>query len=39
MQLFDQHLKDLYLAGEITLEVALAASTSPSDFNRALAFE
>ncbi len=38
MQIFDHHLKALYLAGEITLEVATAASSSPNDFQRSLVF-
>jgi twitching motility protein PilT len=32
MQTFDQHLTDLVQSGEVTFEVALAASTRPSDF-------
>jgi twitching motility protein PilT len=39
MQIFDQHLKYLYLAGEITLEVAVSASSSPNDFQRSLVFD
>jgi twitching motility protein PilT len=39
MQAFDQHLRDLYEAGTITRETALAAATSPADFERALTFE
>ena len=39
MQSFDQHLTDLYKAGQITLETALEAASNPSDFQRALAFE
>jgi len=39
MQLFDQHLKELYQAGVISLETAVSAASSPSDFQRALAFE
>jgi twitching motility protein PilT len=39
MQVFDQHLRDLYEAGTITKEVAMAAATSPADFERALTFE
>jgi twitching motility protein PilT len=31
-QSFDQHLADLVNAGTVTFEVALAASTRPSDF-------
>ncbi len=38
MQSFDQHLTQLYRSGEITLEVAKAAATNPSDFERALNF-
>jgi twitching motility protein PilT len=38
-QSFDQHLTELYKAGTVTLEVAKAASTNPSDFERALSFE
>jgi twitching motility protein PilT len=33
MQTFDQHLADLVHAGEVTYEVALAASSRPSDFD------
>ena len=32
MQTFDQHLSDLVTRGEVEFEVALAASTRPSDF-------
>ncbi|MFC2171084.1 type IV pilus twitching motility protein PilT [Acidobacteriota bacterium] len=39
MQSFDQHLTDLYNQKIITLETALEAATSPSDFQRALTFE
>jgi twitching motility protein PilT len=39
MQSFDQHLTYLYSAGTISLEVALAASTAPADFKRALTFQ
>ena len=38
-QSFDQHLAELYKSGQVTLDVAKAASTNPSDFERALAFE
>ena len=38
-QSFDQHLSELYKAGIITLDTAKAATTNPSDFERALAFE
>jgi twitching motility protein PilT len=38
MQSFDQRLTDLYRAGTITLEVAIAAASNPSDFERALNF-
>ena len=38
MQSFDQHLVDLMKAGSITKEVALAAATSPSDFERNLSY-
>jgi len=38
MQSFDQHLTDLYKAGHIKLEVARAAASNPSDFERALQF-
>jgi twitching motility protein PilT len=38
MQSFDQHLTQLYTDGIITLEVAMDASSSPSDFQRALDF-
>ena len=36
MQTFDQHLTELYKTDIITLETAVSASTSPSDFQRAL---
>ena len=36
---FDQHLSELYKAGQIELDVAKAAATNPSDFERALHFE
>jgi len=39
MQSFDQHLSFLYKQGVISLEVARAASSNPSDFERALSFE
>ena len=39
MQTFDQHLMRLYQEKRISLEVAMAAATSPSDFQRALTFE
>ena len=39
MQLFDQHLRDLYVGQQITMETALSAASSPSDFQRALAFD
>jgi twitching motility protein PilT len=32
MQTFDQHLMDLVNAGDVTFEVAMAASTQPADF-------
>ena len=38
-QSFDQHLSELYKSGVVTLDVAKAASTNPSDFERALSFE
>lgn len=38
MQSFDQHLSRLYREGLISLEAAKATSTSPTDFERALAF-
>jgi Tfp pilus assembly ATPase PilU len=38
MQSFDQHLSRLYRSGKITLDAAKATSTSPADFERALAF-
>jgi twitching motility protein PilT len=38
MQSFDQHLTDLYRRGEIALDVARAAATNPSDFDRAMNF-
>ena len=36
MQTFDQHLLDLFNQGIISFEVAKAAATSPSDFERAV---
>jgi len=39
MQLFDQHLRDLYQQELIDLDTAMAAATSPADFQRALSFE
>lgn len=39
MQSFDQHLSDLYRSGVIDLAIAKAASTNPSDFERALHVE
>jgi len=38
-QSFDQHLVMLLRAGQITMEVAKAASSNPSDFERALTFD
>ena len=38
MQSFDQHLTELYKAGTIELDVAKAAASNPSDFERALNF-
>ena len=38
MQSFDQHLTELYKDGVISLEVAMNAASSPSDFQRALDF-
>ena len=38
-QSFDQHLVMLLRAGQITVEVAKEASSNPSDFERALAFD
>jgi twitching motility protein PilT len=38
-QSFDQHLSQLYKTGTITLDTAKAATTNPSDFERALAFD
>ena len=38
-QSFDQHLSELYKSGQITLDVAKAAASNPSDFERALSFE
>ncbi len=38
MQSFDQHLTDLYRRGEITIDVARAAASNPSDFDRAMNF-
>jgi twitching motility protein PilT len=33
MQTFDQHLADLVQSGEVTFDVAMAATTNPSDFD------
>jgi twitching motility protein PilT len=38
MQTFDQHVTDLYQAKTITLDIAKAAATSASDFERNLQF-
>ena len=38
-QSFDQHLAELYRAQTVTLDVAKAAASNPSDFERALSFE
>jgi twitching motility protein PilT len=38
MQTFDQHLMELYEDDVIELETAIAAATSPSDFERAVQF-
>jgi twitching motility protein PilT len=38
-QSFDQHLSELYKSGAVTLDVAKAAASNPSDFERALSFE
>ena len=38
MQTFDGHLLDLYKRGDITLEAAQAAATSPGDLMQALNF-
>jgi twitching motility protein PilT len=39
MQSFDQHLTQLYRAGDITLETAQSAASNPADFQRALEFD
>jgi hypothetical protein len=39
MQSFDQHLTELYKGGIITLNVAKASASNPSDFERALNFD
>jgi len=39
MQTFDQHLMELYTSGQITLETAKAAATSPADFERNLQYQ
>ncbi|MGI9018740.1 MAG: hypothetical protein ACR2HR_16815 [Euzebya sp.] len=36
MQTFDQHLLELYRAGEVTMRDAMSASTSPHDFKIAV---
>jgi twitching motility protein PilT len=33
MQTFDQHLADLVQSGEVTFDIAMAATTNPSDFD------
>ncbi len=38
MQSFDQHLTELYRGGVIALDVARAAASNPSDFDRAMNF-
>src|SRR3954469_19972162 len=38
-QSFDQHLSELYKSGAVSLDVAKAAASNPSDFERALSFE
>ena len=38
-QSFDQHLAELYRNGQVAHDVAKAASSNPSDFERALSFE
>ena len=39
MQTFDQHLMQLYEQKLISVETAIAAASSPADFQRALTFE
>lgn len=39
MQTFDQHLLELYRAGELKLEVGKAAASNPEDFERKVTFE
>jgi len=39
MQSFDQHLASLLRSEVITMEIAKASATNPSDFERALSFE
>ena len=39
MQTFDQHLMELYVQQQISLEVAKGAATSPADFERNLQFQ
>jgi twitching motility protein PilT len=39
MQTFDQHLMQLHQQQQVSLEIAMAAASSPSDFQRALTFE
>jgi twitching motility protein PilT len=39
MQSFDQHLSYLCKKGVVTTEVAIAAASNPSDFERAMSFE
>lgn len=39
MQTFDQHLLELYRAGQLKLEVGKAAASNPDDFERAVTYE
>ena len=39
MQSFDQHLTELYHSDTISMEVAMSAATSPTDFARNLEFQ
>ncbi len=39
MQTFDQHLLELYRAGQLKLEVGKAAASNPDDFERAVTYD
>jgi twitching motility protein PilT len=39
MQTFDQHILDLYKAGQLKLEVGKSAASNPEEFERSITFE